>query len=91
MEMSDIETMINHAANQDFNAANGIFQELISQRMSDALDQEKINVAGQIFNQADEEPEEYDDEFEDAEQLELELDDEEDENKEADITDDEDE
>jgi len=89
--MSDIETMINHAANQDFNAANGIFQELISQRMSDALDQEKINVAGQIFNQADEEPEEYDDEFEDAEQLELELDDEEDENKEADITDDEDE
>ena len=48
--MSDIETMIGHAANQDFNAANDVFQELIGQRMTDALDQAKIEVAGQVFN-----------------------------------------
>lgn len=62
--MSDIETMIGYAANQDFNAANDVFQELISQRMTDALDQAKIEVAGQIFNGEEE-------------QLELDLEDEE--------------
>jgi hypothetical protein len=64
MKMSDIETMIGYAANQDFNAANDVFQELISQRMTDALDQAKIEVAGQIFNGEEE-------------QLELDLEDEE--------------
>ena len=64
--MSDIETMIGHAANQDFNAANDIFQELIGQRMTDALDQAKIEVAGQVFN-GEEEQLEFDLEDEDFE------------------------
>ena len=76
MKMSDIETMIDYAANQDFNAANNVFQELISQRMTDALDAEKVNVADQIFNGVEpEEAELADDDFEDGEQLELDLDD----------------
>jgi len=74
--MSDIETMIDYAANQDFNAANNVFQELINQRMTDALDAEKVNVANQIFNGVEPEEAELEDEdFEDAEQLELDLDD----------------
>tara|TARA_Y100000389_G_scaffold55576_1_gene51408 strand:- start:14087 stop:14419 length:333 start_codon:yes stop_codon:yes gene_type:complete len=75
--MSDIETMIGHAANQDFNAANDVFQELIGQRMTDALDQAKIDVAGQVFN-GEEEQLELDLEDEDFES------DEEDEDSESD-------
>lgn len=83
--MSDIETMIGHAANQDFNAANDIFQELIGQRMTDALDQAKIEVAGQVFNGEEEQLEfdlededfESDDEEEEDEDFEFDDDDEE--------------
>ncbi len=80
--MSDIETMIDAAVNQDFNAANGIFNELISNRLADTLEQEKVNMAASIFDQenvdvADEEDEEQldldlenDDEDDDVEELE---------------------
>ncbi|MDC0308658.1 hypothetical protein OAL25_00190 [bacterium] len=81
--MSDIETMIGHAANQDFNAANDIFQELIGQRMTDALDQAKIEVAGQVFNGEEEQLEldleDEDFESDDEEETDFESDDEEEE------------
>ena len=54
--MSELESFIDAVAQQDFNQANSVFNDMIGQRMSDALDQEKIAVAGQIFN--NEEPEE---------------------------------
>jgi len=63
--MSDIETMIDLAAKQDFASANNVFNELIQQRMVDALDQEKVALASDIFNN----------EPEDEEQLELDLED----------------
>lgn len=71
MTMSDIETMIDAAVNQDFNAANGIFNELINARLTDTLEQEKINTAASIFDQEnvdvsdDEEEEQLDLDFED--------------------------
>jgi len=70
MTMSDIETMIDAAVNQDFNAANGIFNELISARLTDTLEQEKINTAASIFDQenvdvSDDEEEQLDLEFDD--------------------------
>lgn len=79
--MSDIETMIDAAVNQDFNAANGIFNELINARLTDTLEQEKINTAASIFDQenvdvSDDEDEQLDldledeDEAEDVEELE---------------------
>lgn len=77
--MSDIETMIGHAANQDFNAANDVFQELIGQRMTDALDQAKIEVAGQVFNGEEEqleldlEDEDFESDEEDEEETEVEV------------------
>lgn len=63
--MADIEDLINNVLNQDFSAAGPTFNELMNDRVADALEQEKIAVAGQIFN--GEEPEE--------EQLEFDLDD----------------
>jgi len=64
--MSELESFIDAVAQQDFNQANSVFNDMIGQRMSDALDQEKIAVAGQIFN--NEEPEELEaSEDEDAE------------------------
>ena len=68
--MSDIETMIDAAVNQDFNAANGIFNELINARLTDTLEQEKINIAASIFDQenadvSDDEEDQLDLDFED--------------------------
>lgn len=80
-----IEDLINNVVDQDFAKAGPTFQELMQDRMNDALEQEKISVAGSIFN--GEEPEEEvemeaddidveditDDEIEDAiDELELE-------------------
>ena len=51
-----IEDLINNVVDQDFAKAGPTFQELMQDRMNDALEQEKISVAGSIFN--GEEPEE---------------------------------
>ena len=45
-----IEDLINNVIDQDFAKAGPTFQELMQDRMNDALEQEKISVAGQIFN-----------------------------------------
>lgn len=72
--MSDIETevqapsvqdLIQAALDQNYNHANEIFGNLMGEKMSDALEQEKIAVANQIYNNA--EPEEFTDE--DAEEF----------------------
>ena len=60
-----IEDLINNAVDQDFAKAGPTFQELMQDRMNDALEQEKISVAGSIFN--GEEPEEVEMEAEDDE------------------------
>lgn len=59
--MSEVETpsvqdLIQAALNQDYNHANDIFGNLMGEKMSDALEQEKIAIANQIYN--GEEPEE---------------------------------
>lgn len=55
--MTDIEELINNVMNQDFSAAGPMFNDIMSDRITDALDQEKIAVAGQIFNGEDPEEE----------------------------------
>ena len=47
---------------QDFAKAGPMFSELMQQKLADSLDQEKIRVAGVVFN--DEEEFEDDDELE---------------------------
>ena len=61
-----VADMIDFAYAQDYNKATDIFNDVISQKIAAALDQEKVAVADQIFN--DEEPEELD--AEDADETE---------------------
>ena len=49
-----IADMIDLAYAQDFNKATEIFNDQIGQRMTDALDQEKISIADQLFNDQEE-------------------------------------
>jgi hypothetical protein len=47
-----VETIdfINQVIDQDFSKAAPSFNDIITSKMSDALEAERINVAGQIFN-----------------------------------------
>lgn len=53
----EIEDLINNVVDQDFSKAAPTFAEIMKTKMDDALEQEKISVADQIFNghEADEE------------------------------------
>jgi len=66
--MENIEQLIQQAADKDYAGANTTFVDIMNQKLADTLEQEKIRVSGEIYN--DLEPE-------DEEQLELDLDDEE--------------
>lgn len=61
-EDNTLENMIDYAANADYNKANAIFNDMIAQKMDAAIDQERIAVAGKVFN--DVEPEELEAETE---------------------------
>lgn len=63
-----INDLVQHALDQDYNKANKVFGELMSVKLTDVLDQEKIKLADQIYNGV-EDPEE-DIEDEDLEDLE---------------------
>ncbi len=70
VEANPLNDMIQHALDQNFNKANELFNDMISVKLTDVLDQEKARLADEIYNGA--EPEE--DDF-DEEQLELDLED----------------
>ena len=63
-----INDLVQHALDQDYNKANKVFGELMSVKLTDVLDQEKIKLADQIYNGV-EDPEDP----EDDDQLELDL------------------
>ena len=64
--MSDaVKDLIQQAFDQDFNNAGKTFGEIMSVKLSDVLDQEKVRLADQIFNGAEED---------DDDQMELDLD-----------------
>ena len=54
-EDNTLENMLDYAANADFNKANAIFNDMIAQKMDAAMDQERIAVAGKIFNDIEDE------------------------------------
>ena len=61
--MTNIEDLINSVMDQDFAKAGPMFSELMQQKLADSLDQEKIKVAGVMFNdEEDEDLEEISDE-----------------------------
>jgi hypothetical protein len=60
--MSSIEELINTVMDQDFANAGPTFNEIMQQKLTDALDQEKIRVADQVFNDDEDDLEDVSDE-----------------------------
>ena len=48
-----LNSFINAVVDQDFNKAAPTFHELLQAKMQDALEQEKVKVADQMFNGAE--------------------------------------
>jgi len=72
-EANPIQDLIQNTIDQNYTSANGNFADIMTLKLNDVLDQEKIRLADQIYNGAEDgEGDEYD-EHED-EQLELDLD-----------------
>ncbi len=80
-----IEDLIQHSLAQDYNKANEVFGNVMTTRVADLLDQQKVKIAGQIYN---DEPEDQEDPLEDEDFEETEGEEEE---TEEDIEDDEEE
>jgi hypothetical protein len=68
-----IQDLIKAALDKDYNNANKTFGEVMTIKMSDLLDQEKIKMADQVYNGAEEEEEEdLEIDTEELEELEME-------------------
>jgi hypothetical protein len=67
-EENPISKMIDYISHSEYTKANQVFNELLGQRVSDALDQEKIAVAQAIYSdeESEDEDEFTDEELEDA-------------------------
>ena len=57
-----IEDLVKHSLAQDYNKANEVFGNVMTTKLTDVLDQTKMKLAGQIYN---DEPEDEDDPLED--------------------------
>ena len=72
-EANPIQDLIQNTIDQNYTGANGNFMDIMTLKLNDVLDQEKIRLADQIYNGIEDgqgdEPDEYEDE-----QLELDLD-----------------
>ena len=60
-EVSPAENFINAVTAKDYVAASKDFEDIMMAKVDDALEQEKINLAGQVFNDEDPSAEEIDD------------------------------
>jgi chromatin remodeling complex protein RSC6 len=77
LNVGNIDSFIDAIAQQNFNRAKEHFDNVLGDKMNDALEAERLSVADTIFNDAPEEPEmeldDADDAFEDDETEEVEL------------------
>jgi len=64
----EIQNLIQHAMDQEFTKANDIFQDVMTIKLNDLLDQEKVRIADSIYNGVED-----GDEEDDPDQLELDL------------------
>jgi len=58
--MSGIEDLIQASLDQDYNKASEVFGDVMTIKMDDALEQEKVALSQQVYN--GEEPNEFDEE-----------------------------
>ena len=59
VETNPVEDLVQAAMNQDYTTANEIFNDMMSDKVSDALDQEKISIANQLYNGGEPEDDDY--------------------------------
>ena len=78
--MSDIDELIDALQQTNFNQAKNHFDNLMSDRVNNAIEAEKIAVASHIFNDGDDLPDEEIEELEDEAEVEDEGESEEDSN-----------
>ena len=76
VETNPFADLVQNALDKDYNNANKIFGDLMGAKINDALEQEKIRLADQIYNGVESDDENDEDVMgdEDGDQLELELD-----------------
>jgi hypothetical protein len=55
------EDFIDNIMDKDFNSAQGTFADLMNGRIADALEQQKIAVAGTMFGEPEDDAEDLDD------------------------------
>lgn len=48
-----LHDLVQHALDQDYNKANSVFNDMMTVKLNDILDQKKVEVAGQIYNGLD--------------------------------------
>jgi hypothetical protein len=67
LNMSTVEDLISQVQAQDFSKAGPTFNELLGNKLADAMEAEKIRISNQVYNAApeDEEEAETDTEVED--------------------------
>ncbi len=68
-----VKELIQNALDQDYNKAEKAFGDIMTVKLSDVLDQEKIRLSNAIYNGVEEDDEEELDDPSDDEQLELDL------------------
>ena len=73
-DYNDVQGMVQHVMDQDFNKANQVFGDIMSLKIQDLLDQEKTRLADAIYNNATDPASE--EEIMGDDQLELDLEDE---------------
>ena len=76
VETNPFADLVQSALDKDYNSANKIFGDLMGSKINDALEQEKIRLADQIYNGVDPDAEDDEDIMgdEESDQLDLELD-----------------
>ena len=60
--MAEIDDFLTYAHQKNYAQADKVFKDLISDKMTNALDQEKIKIAGKIYNDMEDKDFEIDDE-----------------------------
>ena len=81
-EVSPAENFINAVTAKDYVAASKEFEEMILGKVDDALEQEKVNLAGQVFNGEEPQEEQEEDEYDEEDHIENDAEDESDEESE---------
>ena len=88
-EVSPAENFINAVTAKDYVAASKEFEEMMLGKVDDALEQENVNLAGQVFNGEEPPEEQGEDEYDEEDHIENDAEDESDEESEEESEEDE--